>query len=267
MSPPGVSAGGPERLQKVLARAGVASRRACEELILAGRVRVNGQTAVLGGRADPSCDRVELDGVVLSLAPDAVHYLLNKPRGVISAAADPLGRPCVTDLVPKSPRVFPVGRLDYDSEGLILLTNDGNLAHLLTHPSSGVEKEYLVEVQGHPGPSALARLRRGVELEDGLTSPARVSLVAPNVLKIVIHEGRNRQVRRMAEAVGHPVRRLVRTRLGPLRLTGVPEGGYRAVERAEVRALEKAVVAHRSPRLPPRGATRREPSPMSRSRS
>lgn len=230
-----------ERLQKVLAGAGVGSRRACEELIAEGRVEVNGEQARLGRRVDASRDRVTLDGIPVSVAPGLVYYLLNKPRGVISTADDPHDRPTVIGMVPNQPRVFPVGRLDGDSEGLILLTNDGELTYRLTHPSFGVEKEYLVHVAGDPKPAAVRRLRQGVELEDGITAPAQVSLVGPGTLRMTIHEGRNRQIRRMADAVGHPVRRLVRTRIGPLRGDGLEPGGWRPLSLAEVRALERSV--------------------------
>ncbi len=229
-----------ERLQKVLARVGVGSRRACEELIAAGRVLVNGERAVLGQRVDVERDRVTLDGAPLAVAPDLVHYLLHKPAGVVTTADDPQGRPTVTGLVPSEPRVFPVGRLDAASEGLLVLTNDGELAHRLTHPSFGVDKEYLVETDGVPGAGALRRLRQGVELEDGLTAPAKVGVVATGVLRIVIHEGRNRQVRRMCEAVGHPVRRLVRTRIGPVSDVRLRAGQWRSLTAAEVRALARA---------------------------
>ena len=203
-----------ERLQKVLARAGFGSRRVCEILIDEGRVSVNGEVAELGRRVDVSHDAVEVNGVPVGVLPGLVYYLLNKPAGVVTTAADPEGRPTVVGLVPETPRVFPVGRLDAATEGLLILTNDGVLAQLLSHPSHGVEKEYLVEVEGVLSSAAVRSLREGVALEDGQTSPARVSLVAPGVLKIVIHEGRNRQVRRMCETVGHPVVRLVRTRIG-----------------------------------------------------
>ena len=206
-----------ERVQKVLARAGIGSRRHCEELIEDGLVTINGETATLGDKVDAEADAVEVDGVPVGIAPGLVYYLLNKPAGVVTTAADTHGRPTVVELVPGEPRVFPVGRLDQDSEGLLLLTNDGDLTHRLTHPSFGVEKEYLAEVEGEPTRGALRRLREGVELEDGVTAPAKVSAVAPNLLRITIHEGRNRQVRRMCEAVGHPVRRLVRSRIGTRR--------------------------------------------------
>jgi 23S rRNA pseudouridine2605 synthase len=229
-----------ERLQKVLAQAGLGSRRACEELIAAGRVRVNGETATLGTRVDPEVDAIEVDGARIGVRQGLVHYLLNKPAGVVTTASDPQGRPTVVGLVPAEPRVYPVGRLDADTEGLLLLTNDGDLAHRLTHPSFGVDKEYLADVEGRPSRGAVRRLREGVELEDGPTAPARVSLVGDHTLRITIHEGRNRQVRRMCEAVGHPVRRLVRVRLGPLSDRRLPPGRWRALTQDEVRALERA---------------------------
>ena len=234
-----------ERLQKVLAQAGLGSRRTCEMLIEEGRVTVNGEVAVLGRRVETIDDRVEVDGVCIGVAPGLVYYLLNKPHGVVSTAADPQGRPTVVDLVPADPRVYPVGRLDTDTEGLLLLTNDGELTHRLTHPSSGVEKEYLAEVDGEPSRGALRQLREGVALDDGLTAPAKVSAVGPGVVKLIIHEGRNRQVRRMCEAVGHPVRRLVRTRIGPLRDAALAPGAWRALTIDEVRSLERAASVER----------------------
>jgi len=229
-----------DRLQKVLARIGVGSRRVCEELIVAGRVTVNGEVPVLGRRVDPAVDRVELDGVPLPIQPGLVHYLVNKPPGVVTTAEDTHGRPTVVSLVPDSPRVFPVGRLDMDSEGLLLLTNDGELTHRLTHPSFGVPKEYLVQVEGEPAPGQVRQLREGVVLEDGPTAPARVAVVAPSLLRIVIHEGRNRQIRRMCEVVGHPVVRLVRTRIGPLTDPSLGPGSYRQLTVDEVRGLGAA---------------------------
>ncbi len=228
-----------ERLQKVLAQAGVGSRRTCEELIAAGRVSVNGQVAVLGRRVDPGTDRIAVDAVPVAVRPGLVYYALNKPVGVISTASDPQGRPAVTALVPPEPRVHAVGRLDADSEGLLLLTNDGDLTYRLTHPRFGIEKEYLVAVEGTPERGALRQLREGVLLEDGRTAPARVAQVGPNVLRITIHEGRNRQVRRMCDAVGHPVRRLVRTRIGPVRIGTLAPARWRELTSAEVRALER----------------------------
>jgi len=235
---------GGERLQKVLAKAGLGSRRACEELIEAGRVEVNGQVAALGRRVDPERDRVTVDGVTIPVRPGFVYYLLNKPAKVVTTASDPQGRPTVIELVPAEPRVFPVGRLDWDTEGLLLLTNDGDLANGLTHPSRGVPKTYLAEVAGVPTRGAVRRLREGVDLEDGRTAPAqaRVAQTTPTgaALEIVIHEGRNRQVRRMCEAVGHPVRRLVRTRFGPLRDNRLAPGQWRPLTQEEIRALYAA---------------------------
>ena len=231
-----------ERLQKVLARIGLGSRRVCEELIVEGRVTVNGEVPVLGRRVDIAVDRVELDGVPLPVLPGLVHYLMNKPGGVVTTADDPQGRPTVIDLVPAEPRVFSIGRLDMATEGLLIMTNDGELAHRLTHPSFGVPKEYLAEVEGEPAPTDIRRLREGIELEDGMTAPARVAVVAPTLLRIVIHEGRNRQIRRMCEALGHPVRRLVRTRIGPLADPSLSPGSWRPLTPTEVRNLAAAAV-------------------------
>ena len=232
---------GRERLQKVLARAGIGSRRVCEDLIDEGRVTVNGNVATLGDRVDPAVDLVEVDGAAVGIAPGLVHYVLNKPAGVVTTASDPQGRPTVVDLLPGTPRVFPVGRLDLDTEGLLLLTNDGELTHRLTHPGFGVDKEYLAHVEGRPARGALRALREGVELDDGPTAPASVSLVEPDVLRIVIHEGRNRQVRRMLDAVGHPVRRLVRVRIGPLRDERLAPGAWRPLRAPELSALRRAI--------------------------
>ncbi|HUS62249.1 MAG TPA: pseudouridine synthase [Acidimicrobiales bacterium] len=229
-----------ERLQKVLARVGFGSRRVCEELIAEERVTVNGEVAVLGRRVDPSGDKIAVDGVSVAAAPGLVHLILNKPVDVVSTASDPAGRPTVVEMVPAEPRVFPVGRLDTDTEGLILLTNDGDLAHRLTHPSFGIEKEYLAHVDGDPSAAAIRRLREGVELEDGLTSPAEVSRISEGLLRLTIHEGRNRQVRRMCAEVGHPVRRLVRIRIGPLAERGLKPGEWRALTADEVRSLQEA---------------------------
>jgi 23S rRNA pseudouridine2605 synthase len=235
-----------DRLQKVLARMGVGSRRVCEDLITDGRVTVNGMVPVLGRRIDPAVDRVELDGVPLPIQPGLVHYLVNKPAGVVSTAEDTHGRPTVVSLVPGHPRVFPVGRLDMDSEGLLILTNDGDLTHRLTHPSFGVPKEYLVEVEGEPTAGQVRRLRHGLDLDDGPTAPARVAVVAPTLLRMVIHEGRNRQIRRMCEAVGHPVLRLVRTRIGSLIDPSLGPGAWRPLTFDEVRGLAAAATSWES---------------------
>ena len=246
MTGPGPGGAVGERLQKVLARAGVGSRRACEELIDDGLVTVNGEVASLGRRVDVEVDRIEVDGVPIPVRPDLVHYLLNKPAGVVSTAQDTHGRPTVVDLVPTEPRVHPVGRLDSDTEGLLILTNDGDLTHRLTHPSFGVEKEYLAEVEGTPSRGALRRLREGVELDDGRTAPAQASVLQPGLLRLVIHEGRNRQVRRMCAAVGHPVVRLVRSRIGPLVDRTLGPGEWRRLTPEEVVALERAAAASRT---------------------
>ena len=227
----------------MLAQAGIGSRRACETLIAAGRVTVNGVVAGLGQRVDATEDRVAVDGVPVSVRPGLVHYLLNKPAGVVTTSADPQGRATVIDLVPPQPRVFSVGRLDATTEGLLILTNDGELAHHLTHPRYGVEKEYFALVEGSPSPSVLRRLREGVELEDGITAPARVALIHPNGLRLTIHQGRNRQVRRMCAAVGHPVVRLVRTRIGPVADRQLRPGAWRMLTPSEVRGLATAAAA------------------------
>lgn len=237
----------PERLQKLLARVGIGSRRVVEDMIADGRIRVNGEIAELGRRADADTDRIEVDGALVGVRPDTVWYLLNKPAGVVTTASDTHGRPVVVDLVPSEPRVFPVGRLDLETEGLLLLTNDGEVTHRLTHPSYGVEKEYLAHVEGRPGRGALRQLREGVVLDDGPTAPAKVSAVEPDVIRLVIHEGRNRQVRRMCEAVGHPVRRLVRVRIGPITDRSLAPGHHRRLALDEVRALERAAVERTPP--------------------
>ena len=230
-----------DRLQKVLARAGLASRRVCEDLIADGRVKVNGEVADLGRRVDPTADVIEVDGALVPIAPGLVYYLLNKPTGVVTTAADTHGRPTVVALVPAEPRVFPVGRLDADTEGLLVLTNDGELTHRLTHPSFGVEKEYLASVEGDPSPATLRRLREGVELDDGMTVPAKAVRVSDGLIRLTIHEGRNRQVRRMCEAVGHPVVRLVRSRIGSLADRKLKPGEWRELSPDEVRALAASV--------------------------
>jgi 23S rRNA pseudouridine2605 synthase len=233
-----------ERLQKVLSTRGWGSRRVCEDLIAAGRVTVNGEVAVLGRRVDTDHDLVEVDGVPIGVKPGLVYYLLNKPPGVVATASDTHGRPTVVEIVPSEPRVYPVGRLDIDTEGLLLLTNDGDLAQRLTHPSYGVEKEYLAEVSGgNVAQGALRRLREGVQLDDGITAPAKVSQPTPGVLRLTIHEGRNRQVRRMCEAIGHPVQRLVRVRIGSLRDATLGPGEWRELTTSEVKALSESVAA------------------------
>ncbi len=241
--------GEPERVQKLLARAGIGSRRACEELIRDGRVTVDGAIATLGDRADPDTQTIALDGVPIVTRSDLVYYLLNKPPGVVTTASDPEGRPTVVELVPTDPRVFPVGRLDADTEGLLLLTNDGELAQLLTHPRHGVDKVYVAEVEGVPSDAVLRRLRVGIDLDDGPTAPAKARISARrddrSAIELTIHEGRKRQVRRMCAAVGHPVHRLVRTRIGPLADARLPPGEWRALDAREIRSLYEA--AHSAP--------------------
>lgn len=231
-----------ERLQKVLARAGYGSRRVCEDLIEEGRVSIDGVIATLGDKIDPSVVRIEVDGALAPVAPGLVHYLFNKPAGVVTTASDPQGRATVVSYFPESPRIFPVGRLDLQTEGLIIVTNDGALAHDLMHPSKGVDKEYLVQVTGDPSPATIRRLREGVDLDDGRTAPAKVSRVAEGVLRITIHEGRNRQVRRMCDEVGHEVVRLVRTRIGGIGDANLKPGEYRSLTIKEVQRLAGAVL-------------------------
>lgn len=233
-----------ERLQKILARVGYGSRRVCEDLIADGRVTVNGEIAILGRRVNVDRDEVCVDDFPVGVLPGLVYYLINKPDGIVTTSADTHGRSTVLDLVPEEPRVFSIGRLDMETTGLLILTNDGQLAQHLTHPSHGVEKEYIAEVEcGPKGVSlaALRELREGVELDDGWTEPAQVSQSDAGVLRIVIHEGRNRQVRRMCEAVGHQVIRLARTRIGPLRDTSLAPGSYRELTAQEVRDLSESV--------------------------
>jgi 23S rRNA pseudouridine2605 synthase len=233
-----------ERIQKVLARAGVGSRRAVEEMMAAGRVRVNGSIPELGRRIDPQKDQVEVDGSPVPLAADLVHYLLNKPVGVVATASDPEGRPTVVDLVDSDQRIWPVGRLDIESEGAIIVTNDGDLAQKLTHPRYEMPKTYLVEATGSLRPEEVRLLRSGVELDDGTTAPARAHVVDKSggmtMLEITITEGRNRQVRRMCEAIGHPAKRLVRTAIGPLQLGRLKPGRWRKLAPLEVQGLHRA---------------------------
>jgi 23S rRNA pseudouridine2605 synthase len=229
------------RLVKLMASAGVASRRASEELIKAGRVSVGGRTVTDPARDVGPDDQVTVDGRPVGPPERRVAYALNKPVGVVSTARDPQGRPTVVSLVPGEERLYPVGRLDADSSGLILLTNDGDLAYRLTHPRFEVNKTYVVEVAHAPvGERALRALREGVELDDGLTAPARVRRLRADRLEITIHEGRKRQVRRMCEAVGHPVSSLRRVAVGPLELGRLATGRYRRLTEEEVTALASA---------------------------
>lgn len=234
------------RLQKVLAAAGIGSRRACEELIATGRVSVNGRTARLGQRVDPERDVVGLDGSQVPTASGLVYLAINKPRGMLSAMSDDRGRPCVGDLVADlSTLLHHVGRLDSDSEGLLLLTNDGPLSHRLTHPSFGVAKIYLAEVEGAAPRGIARRLRAGVELEDGVVRADAVTVVESalgrSVIELSVHEGRKHIVRRMLAEVGYPVTRLVRTAVGPIRLGDLKPGRKRHLQRGEVQGLYRSV--------------------------
>jgi 23S rRNA pseudouridine2605 synthase len=233
-----------ERLQRLLARAGYGSRRSCEELIVQGRVTLNGTVATLGDRADPLDDEVRVDGLEVNLDPNVKYYAFHKPAGVVTTMRDPQGRPDISAFVPEEgPRIFPVGRLDRDTEGLLLLTNDGDLANALTHPRFGVEKEYLAEVEGVPTPKHLGRLRRGVELEDGHARAKSARMAGRSgdrgAVRLVMTEGRKREVRRLLAAVGLPVTRLVRVRVGAVRLGGLPAGERRELTHDEVIALRQ----------------------------
>jgi 23S rRNA pseudouridine2605 synthase len=234
----------PQRVQKLLAAAGFGSRRQCEELIAAGRVAVDGTVVRLGARAEPG-QTVTVDGVRVQTDPDLVHYLLNKPRGVITTMDDPEGRPTVADYVTTPPRVFPVGRLDADTEGLLLLTNDGPLAQRLTHPRHAIPKTYVARVRGNVRRQAVRQLTDGVELDDGPATAQSVRTLASargeTLLEIVVTEGRNRQVRRMLAAVGLPVERLARVQLGPLKLGDMGQGRVRPLTTTEVHDLYAAV--------------------------
>ncbi|MCZ8512895.1 pseudouridine synthase [Paenibacillus filicis] len=239
-----------ERLQKVLAEAGVASRRKCEELITAGRVEVNDEVVTtLGVKVDPGQDFIKVDGKPIRRQAK-VYVLFNKPKGVITSASDPEGRKTVTEFFKNiKERIYPIGRLDYDTEGLLLLTNDGEFAHLLTHPKHHVPRTYLATVNGVPHGSLLDKLKNGIELEDGMTAPAEVDYqdVDPDkkesIIKITIYEGRNRQVRRMFEAIHHPVQKLKRVQFGPILLAGVARGKYRHLTPQEVKELKDHALA------------------------
>lgn len=238
------------RLQKYMAEAGIASRRKCEELIQAGRVKVNGQVAILGACVEPLQDLVEVDGEPLGKSQQKVTVILNKPRGVMCTAQDPQGRPTVCDYVKDLPvRVYNAGRLDYDSEGLLVMTNDGELAYKLTHPRFCMDKTYAAICDGLLTKAQIAALEQGVQLEDGPTHPAKVREVfqlrnGNTAFNITIHEGRNRQVRRMLEAVGHETLALKRVALGPLRLGDLPSGTYRSLTAQEWDELHAWLGSH-----------------------
>ena len=237
----------PERLQKALSAAGVASRRRAEDLIVAGRVRVNGAVATLGDRVDAATDVVEVDGERVTLDTTLRYVLLNKPQGVVSTTSDPEGRPTVTDLINLPDRLYPVGRLDRDTEGLLLLSNDGDLVHRLLHPSFGVERTYLALVPGPVRRDVLGRLRAGVQLDDGPARPRRVRVAEQHagraVLEVVMTEGRKREVRRMLAEVGLPVERLARVAFGGVELGDLRQGKWRFLTDPEVNRLRRAADA------------------------
>lgn len=235
-----------ERLQKLLAASGAGSRRKCEELILQGRVRVDGEVVTeLGVRVDPSQARIELNGQRVKIEADPVFLLINKPKGLVCTCSDPQGRPTVLDLVqlPPGERLFPVGRLDLDSQGLMLLTNDGKIAEILTHPRFEVEKEYLIKVRGIPTDRTLDKLRSGITLEDGKAKADLIKLESKTPhnawLRVVIREGRNRLIRRMFQAMGHPVTKLKRVRLFYLTLGDMPEGSAVALNDEQISTLRR----------------------------
>lgn len=236
-----------ERLQKVLAHAGIASRRACEEMIAEGRVEVNGEIVTeMGRRVDPAVDVIHVDGTRVVLNPEHLTIALNKPTGVVSTMSDPEGRPTLADFTKRyNTRLFHVGRLDTDTQGLILLTNDGDLAHRLAHPSHEIPKTYLASVNGRVPRGIVRTLKKGVELEDGVAraDAAKVVEVAPmaSILEITLHDGRNRIVRRMLDAAGHPVIELVRVQVGPIKLGDLGSGRSRVISGPELGSLMRAV--------------------------
>lgn len=234
-----------ERLQKVMAQAGIGSRRACEEIIVQERVLVNGEIAVLGTKVDPKTDHILVDGEVLGSRQELRYLILNKPLGYITTVGDQFGRKDVLDLLAGvQERVYPVGRLDYDSEGLVFVTNDGALAYRVMHPKFGLPKSYLVEVEGQVTKEAIRILEKGVALKDGLTYPAQVQVMKKDnrisLLSLTIREGRNRQIRRMAQKVGFPVRHLLRTAIGPLQLGQLASGDFRDLTSREINELKQA---------------------------
>ena len=234
-----------ERLQKILASAGIASRRHSETLIQAGRVAVNGAVVTeLGAKADPATDQITVDGRAIAIAEQRSYFLLNKPRGYLSTCYDPQGRKTVLELVPYTPGLHPVGRLDRDTSGLLILTNDGAFTEDLTHPRHGVPKTYLAELKGRPGSQVIEQLRSGVRLEGGVTLPAKVEVVEKRkdttLVALTIREGRNRQVRRMGDAVGHPVLQLERVAIGRLDAGDLAPGKFRPLTAAEVAELRKS---------------------------
>lgn len=251
-----------QRLHKVLAHAGVASRRAAEDLILQGRVQVNGRVVTeLGTKVDPKRDQIRVDGQRIQVSAQAIYVVLNKPKGVLSTMEDSRGRKSLGDLVSVPERLYPVGRLDANSQGLILLTDDGDLAHLLTHPRYEHEKEYRVLVNGVPSEKTLEAWRRGVLLDDKPTAPAQIEILSKDrhgaYLRVTMREGRKRQIRRVAALLGHPVRELTRVRLGPLKLDALEVGQWRYLTPKEVRELQS--VKERARRA--RSQRRKRPGP------
>lgn len=243
-----------ERLQKIMANAGVASRRKCEQLILDGKVEVNGEVVTaLGVKADPATDIITVNGKAITANANKVYAAFHKPKGVITSMSDPEGRKTVLDFIKGiGGRVYPVGRLDYDTEGLLLLTNDGDLANMLMHPRHHVAKTYHATVKGIPHGDLLEKLRAGIQLEDGMTQPAEVEYHDVDMerqsatISITIYEGRNRQVRRMFEAIGHPVVKLKRVQFGNIFLQGIPRGKFRHLTKSEVNELKMAIKANRT---------------------
>lgn len=237
-----------ERLQRYLARAGISSRRSCESLILEGRVSVNGRVVIqLGTKVSPGFDKVTCDGRSVTPSANLVYLMLHKPAGVLTTLSDPRGRPVIRDLLPAQglPRLFPVGRLDYQTEGLVLLTNDGTLAYGLMHPSFEVEKEYLAKVRGCPTPADLVKLKAGVMSKGERLRATRAKIVSRGVgsawLKLVVQEGRYHEIRRLCDAIGYPVLRLQRVRLGPIVLGGLPKGRWRRLSPVELASIRRAV--------------------------
>src|SRR5512139_3564118 len=247
-----------ERIQKLLAQAGYGSRRACEEFLTEHRVTVNGKVVELGAKADPIRDVIKVDGKRVHFESKRIYLALNKPIGVVTTNADEFGRQTVRDLIPLEGHLYPVGRLDADSEGLVLLTNDGDLANALTHPRYEHEKEYHVLVEGEPSNSTLAAWRHGVLLEGQMTAPAKVDVVdggrGQTWLRVIMREGRKRQIREVAGMLGHPVKYLQRVRIGPIRLTNLKVGEWRHLSASEVKLLQGLI----EPRTPKRSATTRK---------
>jgi 23S rRNA pseudouridine2605 synthase len=243
-----------QRLQKILAEMGIASRRKAEEMILEGKVTVNGAVAVIGMKADPMRDHIKVGGKLLIRPEKKVYYIFNKPRGVVTTMVDPQGRPTVADFLKGiRERVFPVGRLDYDSEGMLLLTNDGDFAQAILHPSKKIPKTYLVKVKGAFLEEDMQRLRSGIRLDRSITAPARVKRVrktdANSWIEMTIYEGKKRQIRRMLERVGHPVIRLMRIRINGIEMGAIEPGGMRRLTAGEMDTIEKELQHPSSPPL------------------